>query len=252
MVFDPATVKTERIKEDADYEGVRVRFVGLLGKARAAMQIDVGFGEVVTPSAQEITYPALLDFPSPALAGYPRETVVAAKFQAIAYLRTLNSRMKDFYDVWLLASRFAFDGAVLAKAIAATFKNRETAIDVVPIAFTPDFTEQASTLAQWTAFRKRLPNTECPEKLSEIVPLLAEFLLPSPAPMSAVTASSSAGHRAGRGRPGPEAKAFRSGLRGGSQMTFTPARSRAYGRSFTGGSVARVNRRSRRHPRCSR
>ncbi|MBK8938827.1 MAG: nucleotidyl transferase AbiEii/AbiGii toxin family protein [Polyangiaceae bacterium] len=178
MVFDPAMVKTERIKEDADYEGVRVRFVGLLGKARVAMQIDVGFGDVVTPGAVDITYPALLDFPAPALSGYPRETVIAEKFQAMVYLRTLNSRMKDFYDVRLLARQFAFDGAVLAKAIAATFKNRETPIDVAPIAFTPEFTEQASTLAQWTAFRKKLPNTECPEKLSDVVPLLAEFLLP--------------------------------------------------------------------------
>ena len=79
MVFAPATVKTERIKEGADYEGVRVRFVGLLGKARVAMQIDVGFGDVVTPGAVDITYPALLDFPAPALSGYPRETVVAEK-----------------------------------------------------------------------------------------------------------------------------------------------------------------------------
>ncbi len=178
MVFEPATVKTERIKEDADYEGVRVRFVGLLGKARVTMQLDVGFGDVVTPGAQDITYPALLDFPAPSLSGYPRETVIAEKFQAMVYLRTLNSRMKDFYDLWLLARKFAFDGALLAKAIAATFANRETTIDVAPIAFTTEFTEQASTLAQWTAFRNRLPNTECPEKLSEVMPFLAEFLLP--------------------------------------------------------------------------
>lgn len=178
MVFDPATVKTERIKEDADYEGVRVRFVALLGRARVTMQIDVGFGDVVTPGAENITYPALLDFPAPGLLGYPRETVVAEKFQAIVYLRTLNSRMKDFYDVWLLASQFAFDGALLAKAIAATFANRQTDIDPVPIAFTPDFTEQTSTLAQWTAFRNKLPNAECPATLSEVVTILAEFLLP--------------------------------------------------------------------------
>ncbi|MEK7704893.1 MAG: nucleotidyl transferase AbiEii/AbiGii toxin family protein [Myxococcota bacterium] len=151
MVFDSATVKTERIKEDADYEGVRARFVGLLGKARVAMQIDVGFGDVVTPGAQDITYPTLLDFPAPTLSGYPRETVIAEKFQAMVYLRTLNSRMKDFYDVWLLASQFAF---------------------------TPDFTEQASTLAQWTAFRNKLPSTECPATLAEVVTFLAEFLLP--------------------------------------------------------------------------
>lgn len=178
MVFDPATVKTERIKEDADYEGVRVRFVGLLGKARVAMQLDIGFGDVVTPGAQKITYPVLLDFPAPALSGYPRETVVAEKFQAMVYLRTLNSRMKDFYDVWLLASQFAFDGAVLAKALTATFKNRETAMDVAPIAFTPDFTEQTSTLAQWAAFRSRLPNAACPSTLADVVPCLSEFLLP--------------------------------------------------------------------------
>jgi hypothetical protein len=177
MVFDPATVKTERIKEDAD-EGVRVRFVGRLGKARVTMQIDVGFGDVVTPDAETITYPALLEFQAPELSGYPRETVVAEKFQAMVYLRTLNSRMKDFYDVWLLASQFAFDGALLAKAIAATFANRQTAIDLAPIAFTPDFTDQASTLAQWTAFRNKLPKTECPAKLSEVVTFLAEFLLP--------------------------------------------------------------------------
>lgn len=178
MVFDPSTVKTERIKEDADYEGVRVRFVALLGKARVAMQIDVGFGDIVTPSAESVIYPTLLDFPSPELAGYPRETVVAEKFQAMVYLRTLNSRMKDFYDVWLLARQFAFDGAVLTKAIAVTFANRGTAIDMAPVAFTPDFTEQAPTLAQWTAFRNRLPNTEFTVKLSEVVVLLAEFLLP--------------------------------------------------------------------------
>lgn len=148
MVFDPATVKTERVKEDADYEGVRVRFVGLLGKARVTMQIDVGFGDVVTPGTQDITYPALLDFPAPALSGYPRETAIAEKFQAMVCLRTLNSRVKDFDDVWLLARHFAFDGALLAKAIAATFKNRETVIDVAPIAFTPEFTEQGEDVEQ--------------------------------------------------------------------------------------------------------
>ena len=178
MVFDPATVKAERIKEDADYEGARVRFLGLLGKARVAMQIDVGFGDVVTPGALDIAYPVLLDFPAPALSGYPRETVVAEKFHAMVYLRTLNSRMKDFYDVWLLARQFAFDGELLARASAATFANRETAIDVAPIAFTPEFTEQPSTLAQWTAFRRKLPNTECPERLAEVVQLLSDFLVP--------------------------------------------------------------------------
>jgi predicted nucleotidyltransferase component of viral defense system len=178
LLFDPTTVKSERIKEDADYQGVRVRFVALLGRARVGMQIDVGFGDVVTPGAEPITYPALLDFPAPELSGYPRETVVAEKFHAMVYLRTLNSRVKDFYDVWLLARQYAFDSALLAKAISATFTNRETTIDLTPIAFTPDFTEQASTLTQWNAFRNKLPHTECPAKLSEVVTVLVEFLIP--------------------------------------------------------------------------
>jgi hypothetical protein len=155
-----------------------LRFVGLLGKARVVMQLDVGFGAAVTPGAQAITYPALLDFPAPELSGYPRETVVAEKFHAMVYLRTMNSRMKDFYDVWLLASHFAFDGAPLASAVSATFATRETDVDVTPIAFTGDFTEQASTLARWRAFRGRLPNDESPAELSEVVIVLAEFLLP--------------------------------------------------------------------------
>jgi hypothetical protein len=147
MVFDAATVRADRIKEDAGYEGVR--FVGFLGKARVAMQIDVGFGDVITPAAETITYPGLLDFPAAVLSGYPRETVIAEKFHAMVYLRTANSRMKDFYDVWLLASAFHFEGYQLARALRATFANRKTSIDVTPVAFTGDFTEQRSTVAQW-------------------------------------------------------------------------------------------------------
>jgi hypothetical protein len=178
MVFDPATVKPERIKEDADYEGVRVRFIGLLARSRVTMQIDVGFGDVVTPGAEAIAYPTLLDFPAAELVGYSRETVVAEKFQAMVYLRTMNSRMKDFYDLWLLANQFSFDGALLATAITATFANRGTAIDVAPIAFTTEFTEQASTMAQWTAFRKRLASTPMPDRLADVVVVLSTFLLP--------------------------------------------------------------------------
>lgn len=178
MVFDPATVKTERIKDDADYGGVRVRFIGLLGRARVAMQIDVGFGDIITPGAESITYPALLDLPAPQLSGYPRETVVAEKFHAMVYLRTMNSRMKDFYDVWLLASLYAFDGELLARAVAATFENRGTGIDVAPVGFTPAFTEQSSTLAQWVVFRSRIPNAQCPDTLADVVTFLSRFLLP--------------------------------------------------------------------------
>lgn len=178
MNFDPVGVKCERIKEDADYEGVRVRFVGKLGTARAPMQLDIGFGDVVTPAPQFISYPALLEFPVAKLSGYPRETVVAEKFQAMVYLSTTNSRMKDFYDVWLLANTFEFDGAQLAKAISATFVNRATTIDDRPIAFTSEFTEQDSTKAQWNAFRKRTGIEAVPATIAEAVRTIASFLNP--------------------------------------------------------------------------
>ena len=151
MAFDPEGVTAGRIKEDAEYTGVRVRFEGLLGKARVPMQIDVGFGDVITPSAETITYPTLLDFPAAELSGYPRETVVAEKFHAMVYSGTANSRMKDFYDVWLLATNFAFTGSLLAAAITATFAHRKTAVDAATIAFTTDFTDQPATLSEAVA-----------------------------------------------------------------------------------------------------
>jgi hypothetical protein len=110
LVFRPATVKSERIREDADYEGVRIRFDGFLARARIAMQLHVGIGDVMVPGPVEIAYPTLLDFPAPRLKGYPRETAIAEKFEAMVKLGTLNSRMKDFYDIWLLSRQFDFDG----------------------------------------------------------------------------------------------------------------------------------------------
>lgn len=123
LMFDTGSVAGEAIKEDADYSGVRVTFLVTLQNARVSMQIDVGFGDVVTPAATMTDYPVLLDFAAPHLLGYPRETVVAEKFEAMTKLGLLNSRMKDFYDLWLLARQFDFDGPTLATAIRRTFEN---------------------------------------------------------------------------------------------------------------------------------
>ena len=118
LVFRPSTVKSERIREDADYEGVRIRFDGLLARARIAMRLDVGIGDVMVPVPVEIAYPTLLDMPAPRLKGYPRETAIAEKFEAMVKLGTLNSRMKDFYDIWLLSRQFDFDGPTLGEAVS--------------------------------------------------------------------------------------------------------------------------------------
>ncbi|MCC6996192.1 MAG: nucleotidyl transferase AbiEii/AbiGii toxin family protein [Deltaproteobacteria bacterium] len=178
LVFKVSTVKAIRIKEDADYAGVRVRFEGLLGKAKIPMQIDVGFGDVVVPAAKTVGYPTLLEFPAPRMKGYPRETVVAEKFEAMVKLGTLNSRMKDFFDIWLMARQFDFDGALLGRAVTSTFRNRKTAIDPRPVALTPAFTESSTTEAQWRAFLRRGKFAHVPERLADVAAALAEFLLP--------------------------------------------------------------------------
>jgi predicted nucleotidyltransferase component of viral defense system len=120
LIFDPAMVTAERIKEDQEYEGIRIACQARLGQARIALQIDVAFGDTVVPGPANVTYPAMLDFASPVLRAYPQETVVAEKFQAMVMLGIANSRMKDFFDLWTLANALEFDGASLSRAIRAT------------------------------------------------------------------------------------------------------------------------------------
>lgn len=176
--FDAKTLVGRRIKEDADYQGVRLTFVAFLEKARIPLQIDIGFGDVVSPSPDERNYPTLLDLPAPNLLMYPRETVIAEKFEAMVQLGTLNTRMKDFFDIWLLASQFNFTGPELAQAIQKTFANRGTQLDADPIALNPSFTAAEGTQKQWTAFLKRSQLDNAPQNLDDARELLRSFLLP--------------------------------------------------------------------------
>jgi hypothetical protein len=151
LLFDPESVAARKIKEDADYEGVRVRFRGLLGQARITMQVDVGFGDKVHPDVVQAKYPVILDLPAPSLRMYPPETVVAEKAEAMVHLGSLNSRMKDFYDIWRLSRQFEFDDAVLSEAIRQTFENRGT--DLMPFnELKADLLENKTLEKQWTAF----------------------------------------------------------------------------------------------------
>jgi hypothetical protein len=176
--FDAKALVGRRVKEDADYQGVRLTFVAFLEKARIPMQIDIGFGDVVSPSPDERDYPTLLDLPAPNLRMYPRETVIAEKFEAMVQLGTLNTRMKDFFDIWLLASQFNFTGPELAQAIRKTFANRGTQLDANPIALTPSFTAAEGTQKQWTAFLKRSQLDNAPKNLDDARERLRSFVLP--------------------------------------------------------------------------
>jgi hypothetical protein len=145
-------------RREQDYEGVRVTFIGTLDQAKIPVQIDIGFGDVITPKAVEETYPSLLDSPAPVLLAYPRETAMAEKFEAMLRFGLANSRMKDFYDIRTLTALSQFDLTVLTSAIAGTLERRGTRLPEIITAFTPEFFEDSAKKRQWTAFvgRNRL------------------------------------------------------------------------------------------------
>ncbi len=179
LTFLTDAIQAEQIKEDDEYQGIRLRIEACLGSARIPLQIDIGFGDAITPGPQAVTYPTLLDFPAPQLNAYPRETVVAEKFQAMVQLGMGNSRMKDFYDVWTLARQFEFGGTALCAAIRATFQRRQTALPATtPLALTPEFSTDRTKAIQWNAFLRKARLIESPPTLAEAVALLASFLMP--------------------------------------------------------------------------
>jgi predicted nucleotidyltransferase component of viral defense system len=178
LTFDPDTVTTARIAEDADYEGVRAGFQGRFGKMPLAMQIDFGFSDVVTPRPEPITYPSVLDHPPARLMAYNRETVVAEKFEAMVKLGELNSRMKDFFDVYVLAQHFAFEGLEVADAIRATFERRGTAPESRPVCFGDEFSASESKTQQWAAFLKTSRVDQAPAQFPEVIAFITGFLGP--------------------------------------------------------------------------
>jgi len=153
--FVTNTIEGIAIKEDAEYSGVRVTFSAMVQNARLPMQIDIGFGDVVFPAATIIEYPVMLDFEAPRLVGYPKETVIAEKFEAMIKLGQLNTRMKDFFDILTLATRFDFEGDILTEAIGKTFTNRGTAIDASPYVFSNAFEQDPIKQTQWAAFIRK-------------------------------------------------------------------------------------------------
>lgn len=180
VVFDPASVRGEQIREEQHYQGVRVTTTATLAGARIPLQIDIGFGDAVTPAPRKAAYPTLLDSPPPKLRVYPKETVVAEKFEAMVVLGIANSRMKDFYDLYVLAEQFDFDGALLARAIAATFARRTTAMPTsVPLGLTAGFANDPSKAKQWAAFVNRGRLRLTAPSLVEVVERLFPFLWPA-------------------------------------------------------------------------
>jgi hypothetical protein len=154
--FDVGSVTGEEIRASEEYAGVRVRLEARLAEARIPVQVDVGFGDAVTPAPARMDYPTLLGHPAPRILAYPREAVVAEKLEAMVSLGVLNSRMKDFYDIGLLASSFTFEGPALVRAVRATFERRATPFPAgKPVALTREFLAAPERRAQWRAFLRR-------------------------------------------------------------------------------------------------
>jgi hypothetical protein len=179
LVFLPTTVKAEAIREHAAYQGVRVKLESRLGKIKIPLQVDIGFGDSITPKPEAAEFPALLDFPAPWLVMYAKETAIAEKFEAMVRLDEANSRMKDFYDIWALSRAFEFEAATLGAAIRATFDRRQTELaSATPAGLTEKFAENPMKIRQWQAFvRRGWFRLEGPD-WAVVISAVREFLMP--------------------------------------------------------------------------
>lgn len=197
LVFAVDSLQGQAIKEDADYAGVRVTFRAFLENARVPMQIDIGFGDVVVPEAALTDYPTILELAAPRLLAYPKETVVAEKFEAMVKLGQLNSRLKDFFDLWLLSRQFEFDGRILSMAVTQTFQNWQTAINPQPVALTATFANDPIKQTQWKGFLRKSRLDVAPPQLTDVIDAIGGFLLPLASALSTGQTFSSEWHPPG-------------------------------------------------------
>ena len=179
LQFDTGSLSVAHIREDKVYEGTRATFTAMLGRARIHVQVDVGFGDATTPPPEVIEFPTLLDFAAPKLRAYPRETVVAEKFEAMVTLGIDNSRMKDFYDIAVLAGEFEFDGQRLQDAVRETFLRRGTSVpNREPLPLTDEFYSNDHKETQWRAFVDKGQLMRKTDSLEGTIRLIRDFIMP--------------------------------------------------------------------------
>jgi len=179
LVFDIENIIATPIREESVYDGVRVIIQVFLGKMSIRLQVDVGFGDHVVPEPRSTEFPALLTDHGPVIRSYSPETVIAEKFNAMIILGMANSRMKDYYDIWMLSQNFIIDAEVLMEALEQTFNKRRTKFpDNIPIALSNDFFTNESKKNQWNGFIRKQRKTESIPGLSETVKTIHAFLMP--------------------------------------------------------------------------
>ena len=178
LTFDPDSIRVDEIREEQAYQGLRVRFMAYLGKAKVPLQVDVGFGDAITPAPQEVTLGPLLDLPAPVLQAYPPDTMVAEKLETMVRRGMPNSRMKDYYDLWWLCTFMTFEGSTLVDAIRATFERRQTLLSIdLPIGLSNEFASHPTKPPQWWSFVRKSGVENAPS-LPQLLDLLRSFAAP--------------------------------------------------------------------------
>jgi predicted nucleotidyltransferase component of viral defense system len=175
--FDLDSITADRIKENTEYEGIRLKVTGYLDKSRHVLQFDIGFGDVVVPKPVAMDYPSLLDMDHPKINAYSLESVIAEKFEAMIALAEANSRMKDFYDVYVLSRMFDFEGLVLYEAVSQTLQRRGTPLNLIPTIFSDEFPRLKDKQIQWRAFQKRIKVADGAE-FPEVIATIKTFIQP--------------------------------------------------------------------------
>lgn len=204
VIFHSETITAVRVRDESEYHGLRLKFGATVGGARVPMQIDIGFGNAIAPGAEDVEYPPLLDAPAPRIRAYPPEAVVAEKLHAMVILGERNSRVKDFYDLFVLCSQFVFLGEPLTAAIAATFERRRTMIETsLPAALSSRFYADAARAALWRAYilSRELPGV--PADFTDVGERLVSFLSPPWAALASNEAFTDEWPPCGRWRSAP-------------------------------------------------
>lgn len=197
VVFDPQSVRAEPIRDEEVYVGIRLTLQGTLGSARLHVQVDIGFGDGFAVEPVTLTIPSLVGMPAPEVRAYRMETSIAEKFEAAVTLGFMNTRMKDYFDLWHLAKGFAFDGQAISDSIRATFERRKKTLPPdIPVGFTKSFWNDPRRQATWESFCKKSVRTKPFPTLEEVVTFVATFIV-SPALAASKTESFSQRWEAG-------------------------------------------------------
>jgi predicted nucleotidyltransferase component of viral defense system len=179
ILFDRNTIEIEDIREQNNYKGLRVTFISSLGRARILLQLDVGFGNAVEPEPEIVSYPSMLGFPSPMIRAYVRESSIAEKLHAILQHGILNSRIKDYFDIWYMSANFKFAGNRLFAAIKSTLEHEKTSLpENVPEGLSNGFSSNPQSSGLWKAFIRKNKLSGAPVELFETVSCIREFLMP--------------------------------------------------------------------------